>query len=208
MGRFCQEFQSSKTIALGSRSFPCPCRALRWSLSRFRSAIRHTRLRPSSACRKASCSTRPVAAGSRSRSKVRSGSSVSPPSEFGRTTLAERDHELADAPVVGVKPHLARLPASLAAPRVACDDHLISLLRAEDLDLVVRRLFAVRGLDRIAAHEGTCRDALKAHLGVFREPRRHRREVTGTHALVEAAHVLLEKGPWREVSTAASLEAG
>ena len=89
--------------------------------------------------------------------------------------------------------HLACLPALLAQPRVAGDDHAVPHLGAEDLDLVVGRLLAVGGFDRVAADEGTDRDALEVQLGVLGERGHHRREVAAADSLVETLDVLLEQ---------------
>ena len=108
----------------------------------------------------------------------------------------------------GVRQHLACLPAFVAQPRVAGDDHAVPLLGAEDLDLVVGRLLAVGGVDRVAADERTDRDAFEVQLGVLGERGHHRREVAAADSLVETLDVLLEQAHAQEANACSGLPSG
>src|SRR5262249_48927522 len=63
----------------------------------------------------------------------------------------------------------------------------------EEHDLVVRRLRAIGGLDRLAAAERSDRDPLEDELDVVRELLEHARPVARADAFVETVHVFVEQ---------------
>jgi hypothetical protein len=75
--------------------------------------------------------------------------------------LVECDHKFLDLSVSRAYAHLPRRTAFVAQPRVPRDDDPIAFFRVEDLDLVIGRLVAIRGADRVAADEWTDGDTSK-----------------------------------------------
>ena len=78
---------------------------------------------------------------------------------------------------------------------------VVGLLDPEQLDLVVGRLLAVGGANRVDPDERPGRDVLETNLGVVGEPVEHRLPVAGADALVERANVRLQQvAPRRHTS--------
>src|SRR5207248_532580 len=93
--------------------------------------------------------------------------------------LVEGHHEPRDPAVRDRQAQLAGALLRIAAPGIAGDDRVAVAARVEHVELVVRRLLAIRARDRVAADERTDGEALERHGRILRKVVEHAREVAG-----------------------------